>query len=311
MKFNHIPIMLEECIENLNIKKDGIYVDGTLGGAGHSIVIAKQLNSKGLLIGIDQDINAIKAAESRLAGLECNIKLVHDNFSNIDDILRKMNINKIDGVLLDLGVSSPQLDEADRGFAYMQNGILDMRMDERGPITAKDVINSYTENQLTEIIWKYGEEKWAKRIAEFIVEERQIEEISTTFQLVDVIKKAIPKAARKDGSHPAKKVFQAIRIEVNNELGIIEDTLKAFIDNLHKGGRICVITFHSLEDRIVKNTFKELNDPCICPPQFPICTCNRKKKINIITRKPIVPNENEYESNSRSKSSKLRVAEKV
>ncbi|QUH26777.1 16S rRNA (cytosine(1402)-N(4))-methyltransferase RsmH [Serpentinicella alkaliphila] len=311
MEFKHVSIMLEECIENLKIKEDGIYVDGTLGGAGHSKDIAKRLNENGMLIGIDQDINAIRAAEKRLEELKCKIKLVHDNFSNLENILQNINVDKIDGILLDLGVSSPQLDEAERGFAYMQNGILDMRMDERGPITAKDIVNNYTEQQLTDIFWKYGEEKWAKRIAEFIIQERQEKEITTTFELVDVIKKAIPKKARMEGSHPAKKVFQAIRIEVNNELGIIENTIVSATEKLNVGGRICIITFHSLEDRIVKNTFKELSDPCICPPQFPICTCNRISKLKVITKKPIVPTDEEYESNSRSKSSKLRVAERI
>lgn len=311
MEFKHISIMLEECIDNLKIKEDGIYVDGTLGGAGHSREIAKRLGEKGMLIGIDQDINAIRAAEKRLEGFPCKVKLVHDNFSNIDNILQSINIDKIDGILLDLGVSSPQLDEADRGFAYMQNGILDMRMDERGPITAKDIVNSYSEQQLTDIFWKYGEEKWAKRIAEFIVTGRQEKEITTTFELVDIIKKAIPKKVRMDGSHPAKRVFQAIRIEVNNELGIIEDTIKSVTERLNSGGRICIITFHSLEDRIVKNVFKELSDPCICPPQFPICTCNREKQLKVVTKKPILPSSEEYEENSRSKSSKLRVAEKL
>jgi len=311
MEFKHISIMLEECIDNLNIKPDGIYVDGTLGGAGHSSEIAKRLNEKGMLIGIDQDINAIRAAEKRLEGLECNIKLVHDNFSNIDNILHNIDINKIDGMLLDLGVSSPQLDEAERGFAYMQNGVLDMRMDERGPITAKDIVNKYTEKQLMDIFYKYGEEKWSKRIAEFIVAEREEKEITTTFELVDIIKKAIPKKVRMEGSHPAKKVFQAIRIEVNNELGIIENTIEDAVERLNVGGRLCIITFHSLEDRIVKNTFRELNNPCICPPQFPVCTCNKESKLKIITRKPILPSEEEYEHNSRSKSAKLRVAEKI
>ncbi|MDR5658024.1 16S rRNA (cytosine(1402)-N(4))-methyltransferase RsmH [Serpentinicella sp. ANB-PHB4] len=311
MEFFHMPIMLEECIENLNIKKNGIYIDGTLGGAGHSKEIAKKLDENGLLIGIDQDINAIEVAKTRLADMKCKIKLVHNNFENIAGILKDLKIDKIDGVLLDLGVSSPQLDKAERGFSYMNDGELDMRMNQSSPLSAMEVVNNYSVKDLTNIIWKYGEEKWAKRVALFIEDERKKQKIATTGQLVEIIKKAIPKSARKEGSHPAKKTFQAIRIEVNKELDIIDKTIKQITEHMAPKGRICIITFHSLEDRIVKNTFKKLNDPCICPPQFPVCTCNQKKKLEIISRKPIVPRKVELENNSRSKSAKLRVAERV
>ncbi|AOY77436.1 16S rRNA (cytosine(1402)-N(4))-methyltransferase RsmH [Clostridium formicaceticum] len=311
MDFQHVSVLLQECIDNLNIKSHGIYVDGTLGGAGHSKEITKRLSKEGLLIGIDQDTNALKAAGERLKDSTCQVKLVHNNFRNLEGVLKELNINKIDGILLDLGVSSHQLDEAERGFSYMHNAELDMRMDIRNPLTAKEVINKYSQEALTKIIWQYGEEKWAKRIAAFIVEHRKTKEIHTTYELVDIIKKAIPMAARREGSHPAKRTFQAIRIEVNEELDIIEDTIKTANHYLNVGGRICVITFHSLEDRIVKNVFKALNDPCVCPPQFPVCQCGGKKEVHIVTRKPIVPSNEELKINPRSRSAKLRVAEKV
>lgn len=311
MNFSHTPVLLNECIKNLNIKKDGIYVDGTLGGAGHSKEIARHLGDSGLLIGIDQDFNAIKAASQVLSDVLHKVKLVHDNFSNLKHILEELNIKGIDGILLDLGVSSHQLDEACRGFSYMHDAPLDMRMDTRNEFTAKDVVNYYPQNELERIIWQFGEERWAKRIAEFIVKHRTQKEIATTFELVEIIKKAIPKGARKEGPHPAKRTFQAIRIEVNKELEIIEDTIRTAGEYLNSAGRICVITFHSLEDRIVKNTFKNLNNPCTCPPQFPVCKCNQKKIFNIITKKPILPDDEEIENNPRSRSAKLRVAEKV
>ncbi|SDK40238.1 16S rRNA (cytosine(1402)-N(4))-methyltransferase RsmH [Natronincola ferrireducens] len=311
MEFQHTSVLLEECIENLNIKEDGIYVDGTLGGGGHSKEIAKSLGKKGLLIGIDQDTNAINAATKRLQEYTCNIKLIHNNFRNLEEVLQNLQVNKIDGILMDLGVSSHQLDEAERGFSYMQDAALDMRMDASNPLTAKDVVNQYSQEELARIMWQYGEEKWAKRIAEFIVNHRRQEEIKTTYELVDIIKRAIPKGARREGAHPAKRTFQAIRIEVNQELDIIEETIKIATNYLNEGGRICIITFHSLEDRIVKNTYRELNDPCTCPPQFPICQCGNKKQLKIITRKPIIPTKEELEKNPRSRSAKLRVAEKA
>ncbi|HZX21789.1 MAG TPA: 16S rRNA (cytosine(1402)-N(4))-methyltransferase RsmH [Clostridia bacterium] len=311
MGFEHVPVLLEECIENLNIKKDGIYVDGTLGGAGHSGEIIKHLNESGLLIGIDRDENAIKAATKILADVTGKVKLVKDNFSNLKNILEDLGVESFDGLLLDLGVSSHQLDEAGRGFSYMHDAPLDMRMDDSDSLTAKDIVNSYPEKDLEKIIKDYSEERWAKRIAQFIVEFRERGKIVTTHQLVDIIKRAIPKGARVNGPHPAKRTFQAIRIEVNKELDVIEGTIEAAVKKLNLGGRICIITFHSLEDRIVKNTFRSLVNPCVCPKEFPICQCNKKPTIKIITRKPIVPTEKELGINPRSRSAKLRVAEKI
>ncbi len=311
MNFKHVSVLLEECIENLNIKEDGIYVDGTLGGAGHSSEIAKRLGEDGLLVGIDQDENAIGAASEKLSSMMDRVKLVRDNFSNISNVLENLEISGIDGLLLDLGVSSHQLDEAERGFSYMHDAPLDMRMDNRNPLSAKEVVNNYSEKELENIIKSYGEEKWAKRIAKFIVDFRKDGEITTTHQLVDIIKRAIPKRARMDGPHPAKRTFQAIRIEVNRELDIIKDTIEAATQKLNPGGRICIITFHSLEDRIVKNTFKALNNPCTCPPEFPVCKCNKKPMVKIITRKPILPTDEEINVNPRSRSAKLRVIEKI
>lgn len=311
MDFRHTSVLLDECIDKLNIKSNGIYVDGTLGGAGHSKKIAEGLSKDGLLIGIDQDMNAIKAATENLKDSMCQVKLVHNNFRNLEEVLEQLEIDKIDGLLLDLGVSSHQLDEAERGFSYMHDAELDMRMDVRKYLTARKVVNEYSQEELSKIIWEYGEEKWAKRIAEFIVEHRKNQEINTTYELVEIIKKAIPKAVRREGGHPAKRTFQAIRIEVNEELEIIEETIRIATKHLNTGGRMCIITFHSLEDRIVKNTFRELNNPCTCPPQFPICTCGNVKQLNIVTRKPIIASRKELEENNRSRSAKLRVAEKV
>ncbi len=311
MNFKHVSVLLEECIKNLNIKDNGVYVDGTLGGAGHSSEIVKHLSENGLLIGIDQDENAIKAASEKLSSMADRVKLVRDNFSNINNILEDLEISGFDGLLLDLGVSSHQLDEAERGFSYMQDAELDMRMDNRKSLTAKEVVNRYSEKELEDIIKMYGEEKWAKRIAKFIVDFRDDTEISTTHQLVDIIKKAIPKGARINGPHPAKRTFQAIRIEVNNELNIIKETIEDATQKLNTGGRICIITFHSLEDRIVKNTFKKLKNPCTCPPEFPICKCGKKPMVEIITRKPILPTDEEIDVNPRSRSAKLRVIEKI
>lgn len=312
MNFEHVSVLLNECIENLNIKSDGIYVDGTLGGAGHSSQIIKRLDENGLLIGIDQDINAITTAKERLEGLG-NFKLVHDNFSNIKNIAEDLGLEEgsIDGFLLDLGVSSHQLDEAERGFSYMHDAPLDMRMDVRKDFSAYNVVNEYSEDELTRIITEYGEERWAKRIAKFIVEERKQKPIETTFELVSVIKKAVPKGARADGPHPAKRTFQAIRIEVNSELEILKGTITEMTKLLKKGGRICIITFHSLEDRIVKNVFRDLENPCTCPREFPVCVCGKKPLVKVITRKPIAPSEEELEANHRARSAKLRVCEKI
>lgn len=310
MNFEHVPVMLNEVLEGLNIKEDGIYVDGTLGGAGHSIEIAKRLKY-GKLIGIDQDINAIKKAKTVLAPYDNRVTIVKNNFKNIKLVLEDLNIEGVDGILLDLGVSSHQLDEESRGFSYQKDAPLDMRMDLSQEFSAWDVVNKYSELELEKILWDYGEEKWAKRIAEFIVEERKSRTIDTTLDLVSVIKKAIPKGARQEGHHPAKKTFQAIRIEVNGELKILKDAIIDATHMLNAGGRICIITFHSLEDRIVKDTFKELYQDCICPKEFPVCVCNKKREINIVTRKPIVPSMDEIQTNPRSRSAKLRVAEKI
>ncbi len=309
MNFEHKPVLLKETIDGLNILEDGIYVDGTIGGAGHSIEIVKRLKT-GKLIGIDQDINAIKKSREVLRENLDKVILVQDNYSNIEKILMDLDIKKVDGILLDIGVSSHQLDEGSRGFSYHQDAPLDMRMNLDKEFSAWDVVNRYSKEDLERIIWDYGEERWAKRIAEFIVIERKNYPINTTLQLVDIIKKAIPKKFRMD-SHPAKKTFQAIRIEVNNELNVLSDTIPKMVRLLNKNGRICIITFHSLEDRIVKNSFNELAKDCICPKEFPICTCNKEKEIEVITRKPIIPNEEEIRENPRSRSSKLRIGMRV
>jgi 16S rRNA (cytosine1402-N4)-methyltransferase len=310
MTFKHTSVLLEECIEGLHIKPDGIYVDGTLGGAGHSTEIVKRLVT-GKLIGVDQDEAAIKTAEEKLDFAKDRVILVRDNFSQLENILEKLNIDKIDGVLLDLGVSSHQLDTPDRGFSYNYDAPLDMRMDNRSVKSAYEVINTYSVQKLHQVIRDYGEENWAKRIAEFIVEARKNGPIETTFQLVDIIKAAIPHKARMDGPHPAKRTFQAIRIEVNEELSIIANTIKAASKSLAVGGRICIISFHSLEDRIVKNAFRDLSVNCICPQEFPVCRCSNLAELKVITRKPIIPTVEELEGNPRSRSAKLRVAERI
>lgn len=310
MEFSHKPVLLNEVIEGLNIKKDGIYVDCTLGGAGHSSEIMRKLGQNGRLIGIDQDREALSAAEKRLADYN-NHTLVHNNFSNIDLILRDLNIDKVDGILMDLGVSSYQLDNKERGFSYMQDAPLDMRMDKDNPLSAFQVINYYDEESLYRIIRDYGEERFAKNIARNIAEARKDKDIKGTLELVDIIVRSIPKKFRYEGSHPAKRTFQAIRIEVNGELKILEKSIEDSVKNLKKGGRLCIITFHSLEDREVKNKFKSLQDPCTCPKEFPICICGKKPEVKIITRKPIVPTEKEMIENKRSKSSKLRICEKI
>lgn len=308
MNFEHMSVLLNECIENLKIKKNGIYIDGTMGGAGHSMKIAKILENTGKLICIDQDENAIKVGKERLSCFN-NIIFIHSNFSNIIEICSNLNLlnNKINGILLDLGVSSHQLDEGYRGFSYMQDAPLDMRMDFRNKLSAYSVVNTYSKEKLTKIILQYGEERWAKRISNFIELERKNKPIKTTFELVSIIKKAIPKKARLDGPHPAKRTFQAIRIEVNNELEILKDTIINMANLLDKDGRIAIITFHSLEDRIVKNVFKSLENPCICPIDFPVCACGKKPLGKIITKKPIIPTKTELNINHRARSAKLRV----
>ena len=310
MEFHHISVLLNECIDTLNITPDGIYVDGTMGGGGHSLEIAKRLTT-GRLICIDQDPNAHEAAGKRLAEYKDRITFVRDNFGNIANILDSLGIEKIDGMLLDIGVSSHQLDEAERGFSYQQDAPLDMRMNPDRPFSAYDVVNGYDEDELDRVIFTYGEERWARRIAQFIVKEREAKPIETTGELVDIIKKAVPKGARKDGPHPAKRTFQAIRIEVNGELEVLQRAIDDVAARLAVGGRLCIITFHSLEDRIVKEAFRKQENPCICPPQFPVCVCGKKPLGRVITRKPILPSKEELEENPRSRSAKLRVLEGV
>lgn len=310
MEFSHVSVLLSECIDGLSIKENGIYLDGTLGGAGHSGEIAKHLKGDGALIGVDQDLNAINASKEKLKEFQ-NVTYVHNNFSNIKDILRELKIDGVDGILLDLGVSSHQLDVPERGFSYMNDAPLDMRMDMTADFSAMEVVNGYTRDELVRVIRDYGEEKWASRIAEFIVRERNNKAIKTTFELVDIIKSAIPAAARREGPHPAKRTFQAIRIEVNKELEILQNAVNDCISVLNPGGRLCIITFHSLEDRIVKNVYRTRENPCTCPPSFPVCVCNKKADIKIITKKPVVPTAAELDANPRSRSAKLRIAEKI
>lgn len=310
MNFEHTSVLLQECIDGLKIKADGTYVDGTLGGAGHSKVICSHLGDGGHFIGIDQDANAIKVATERLSEFGDKVQIVRSNFSQFKEVMDNIDVESVDGVLLDLGVSSHQLDEADRGFSYMQDAPLDMRMDQRKDQSAKDIVNTYSQQELADIIWKYGEDRWSKRIAEFIVQERQEKEIETTYELVDIIKKAVPKGARKDGPHPAKRTFQAIRIELNGELAILEGAIEDMVNRLNKGGRLCIITFHSLEDRIVKQVYRKLQDPCTCPREFPMCVCGKEPLGKVITRKPILPSDEEIEVNPRSRSAKLRIFER-
>ena len=309
MEFKHKPIMLKECIEGLRIDPNGIYVDGTLGGAGHSFEIAKRLSENGLLIGIDRDEDALKAAKERLKEFN-NVKYVKDNHDNIKRILEDLNITKVNGILLDLGVSSYQLDEKNRGFSYLGENELDMRMDKTQKLTAKDVVNNYTEEQLSTIIYEYGEERFSRKIARNICEYRKQRTIKTTKQLVEIIEKTIPKSKQKDG-HPAKRTFQAIRIEVNNEIKPLYNTVRDCIDSLESRGRLCIITFHSLEDRAVKNAMLDAKGKCTCPSDLPYCVCGAKSLGRIITKKPIKPSQEEQEENSRSKSAKLRIFEKI
>ena len=310
MEFSHTPVLLDEAINFLNIKAKGIYIDGTLGGGGHSIEIAKLIQPDGILIGIDQDINAINAARRKL-GKYSNIIIVNDNFKYIKGIVEDKSFKKVDGILLDLGVSSHQLDEEERGFSYMKNAKLDMRMDRNNPLTAEVIVNDWSEFQIANIIRQYGEERWAKRIASFICKERTNKRIETTYDLVEIIKMAIPASARRSGPHPAKRTFQAIRIAVNDELGILENTIKDGVSILKHGGRFCIITFHSLEDRIVKTIFNKLEKPCTCPPKMPQCICGNIPLVKVITRKPIVASGEELDKNPRSRSAKLRVVERL
>lgn len=310
MEFKHVSVLLDECINALNIKEDGIYVDCTLGGAGHSSEIVKRLSSDGRLIGFDQDKDALKAAGERLKDYK-NVTYVHSNFYAIYDVLTDLGIDGVDGILMDLGVSSYQLDNGERGFSYMQDAPLDMRMNRENEFSAYEIVNTYSEEELYRIIKEYGEEKFAKRIASFIVKNREEKNIETTLELVEIIKAAIPAKARREGPHPAKRTFQAIRIEVNKELEIISKTILDGVKKLNKGGRMAIITFHSLEDRIVKNTFKELANPCTCPSEFPVCVCNRKLEVKLISRKPIEASKEELEFNPRSRSAKLRIIEKL
>lgn len=309
MDFSHKSVLLSETIDNLSIKPSGIYVDGTLGGGGHAFHICEKLSSKGRLIGIDQDEAAILAAGERLTPFKDLTTIVRNNYEAMPVVLDTLGIAKVDGILLDLGVSSYQLDTFDRGFSYRENAPLDMRMDTRQTMTARDVVNGYTESQLYHIIRDYGEERFAKNIAKHIVRNREDKPIETTFELVEIIKQAIPAKVRSKGGHPAKQTFQAIRIALNRELEVLETLLSGMIDRLNPEGRICIITFHSLEDRIVKNAFRKFENPCICPPSFPVCTCGAVSKGRVITRKPILPSGKELEENSRSKSAKLRVFE--
>ena len=312
MEFNHYSVLLNETIENLNIKPDGIYVDGTLGGGGHAYQVASRLSEKGRLIGIDQDADAIAAAGERLKEFGDKITIIRSNYSNMKEELHRIGVEKVDGIVLDLGVSSFQLDTPERGFTYRdESAPLDMRMDDRQSLTAKDIVNGYSEMELYRIIRDYGEDKFAKNIAKHIVQERAKKPIETTGELTEIIRASIPMKVQVTGGHPAKRTFQAIRIELNKELEVLQNNLDDMIDLLNPGGRICIITFHSLEDRIVKTNFKRNENPCTCPSDFPVCVCGKKSKGKVVTRKPILPSEEELEVNSRSKSAKLRVFERV
>ena len=311
MAFEHKSVLLYETVDSLNIKPDGIYVDGTLGGGGHAYEVCSRLGKHGRLIGIDQDADAIAAATKRLEPFADKVTVVRSNYENIASVLHDLGIEKVDGIYLDLGVSSYQLDTASRGFTYREDAPLDMRMDQRNTQTAADIVNTYSETELYHIIRDYGEDRFAKNIAKHIVQRRQKKPYETTGELIETIKAAIPAKIRATGGHPAKRTFQAIRIELNHELDVLNRSIDTMIDLLNPGGRLSIITFHSLEDRIVKKRFRDNENPCICPPEFPVCMCGRKSKGTVITRKPIVPGEEELESNKRSKSSKLRVFERA
>ena len=310
MVFKHKSVLLEETVNGLHIKPDGIYVDGTLGGGGHAYEVCKQLSHKGRFIGIDQDEAAIEAASARLSDFGERVTIVRSNYCDMKLQLQKLGIDKVDGIVLDLGVSSYQLDTAERGFSYRVDAPLDMRMDRRQKMTARDIVNDYSEMDLFRIIRDYGEDKFAKNIAKHIVMEREKGPIETTGQLIEIIKRAIPMKFQKTAGHPAKRTFQAIRIELNRELEVLRESLDDMIDMLNEDGRICIITFHSLEDRIVKGIFKKNEDPCTCPSHFPVCVCGNVSKGKVVTRKPILPSEEELEVNSRSKSAKLRIFER-
>lgn len=310
MDFHHVSVLLNETLDGLAIKPDGTYVDCTLGGGGHSHAIGERLSTEGMIIGLDQDVAALEAASRRLSDLSCQVKVIQTNFSNLKNALQEVGIHKVDGFVFDLGVSSHQLDTADRGFSYMQDGPLDMRMNQSGALTAETIVNTYSSEDLYRIIWDCGEERWAKRIVQFILTAREEAPITTTFQLVDIIKRAIPAKARQEGPHPAKRTFQALRIEVNQELQILHDAFVDAVSMLQPGGRIAVITFHSLEDRITKQTFKELAQGCTCPPNLPVCVCHHVPLVKA-KNKAIEPSQKEVEENPRSRSAKLRVAVKV
>lgn len=310
MAFEHKSVLLMETIDSLAIRPDGVYVDGTLGGGGHALEVCRRLGEKGRLIGIDQDADAIRAATERLLPFQENVTIVRNNYENIAEVLAELGIGKVDGIYLDLGVSSYQLDTAERGFTYREDAPLDMRMDQRNSQTAADIVNTYSESDLYRIIRDYGEDRFAKNIAKHIVRNRQDKPFETTGELIETIKAAIPAKIRATGGHPAKRTFQAIRIELNHELDVLNRSIDTMIDLLSPGGRLSIITFHSLEDRIVKTRFRTNENPCICPPGFPVCMCGKKSKGVVVTRKPIVPTEDEIENNKRAKSSKLRVFER-
>ena len=311
MEFKHKSVLLNETIDGLNIKPDGIYVDGTLGGGGHAYEVCRRLGEKGSIVGIDQDAAAIEAASARLKDFGEKVTIVRSNYCDMKSKLHELGIDKVDGIVLDLGVSSYQLDTAERGFSYREDAPLDMRMDTRQKMTARDIVNDYTEADLYRVIRDYGEDKFAKNIAKHIVQARAGKPVETTAELSEIIRASIPMKFQKKSGHPAKRTFQAIRIELNRELDVLRDSLDDMIDLLNPGGRLCIITFHSLEDRIVKSAFRKNENPCTCPKDFPVCVCHKVSKGKCVTRKPILPSEEELEMNSRSKSAKLRVFERV
>ena len=310
MTFHHISVLLNETIEGLNIRPDGIYADGTLGGGGHAYAVAEKLTEGGRLVGIDQDADAIQAASERLKPFQDRVSIVRDNYVNMAQVLKDLGIPAMDGIYLDLGVSSYQLDTAERGFSYMEDAPLDMRMDRRNDRTAADLVNGCTEQELFRIIRDYGEDRFAKNIAKHIVQARERKEIRTTLELAEIVRGAIPKKIQVTGGHPAMRTFQALRIELNGELKVLEESIDSMIGLLKPGGRLCIITFHSLEDRIVKNGFRRNESPCICPPEFPVCVCGKKSRGRVITKKPVLPSEEEKEMNPRSRSAKLRIFER-